>query len=132
MNRTLAGFLLIGVFLLIDLYVYQAIRFLFRSSSEATQRTVGWAFWGFSALSVGTYLVLQLVPADAMGRITRTMLTIAVMIAYFSKFITVILLFIGDVARFFAWIWTQLVGGTFGPSKTPHTETPGAGVSTLR
>ena len=33
MNRTLVGFLLIGVFLLIDLYVYQAVRFLFRSSS---------------------------------------------------------------------------------------------------
>ncbi|CCH03347.1 metallophosphoesterase [Fibrella aestuarina BUZ 2] len=118
MNRTLVGFLLIGAFLLIDLYVYQAIRFLLRASSESTQRAVGWAFWGLSALTVATYLLLQLAPVDSLGRVTRTMLMSFVAITYFSKFISVIFLFIGDIVRFVCWIWTQVVGGTLSPSKS--------------
>jgi uncharacterized protein len=119
MNRTLAGFLLIGVFLLIDLYVYQALRFLFRESSATAQRTLTWSFWGFSALSLTTYLLMLTLPPDAVGRITRTMLTFAVAIAYFSKFITIIILFMGDVVRFFAWVWAQITGGMIGKPDTP-------------
>ena len=128
MSRSLLGYLMIVVFLLIDLYIFQALKFLFRSSTEATQRTMAWGFWGFSAFSIGTYVLILTLPADSMGRVTRTMLTFAVAITYFSKFISIILLFVGDVVRFFSWIWTQVVGGTIGQTQTPHTELPGANV----
>ena len=123
MNRTILGFLLIGIFLLIDLYVFQAVRFLARNTAETTQRAVFWGFWGFSALSVGAWLVLQLTPPDALGRTTRTLLTFTVLITYFSKFITVLLLFVTDILRFLRWVWSLVVPET--PRSTGNV--PGSG-----
>lgn len=115
---------MIGVFLLIDLYVFQALKFLVRSSSEATQRTVTWCYWGFSALSIGTYLALQLLPPDSIGRVTRTMLWAAILIAYFSKFITIIFLFIGDIVRAIRWVFAQFDKTTPpAPANTPEPTT---------
>ena len=111
MFRNFSSLLLIAIFLLIDVYVYQAFKVLVRNSSDATQRTVAWCYWGFTVISLGTYIALQLIPADSIGRITRTMLTIGVFIAYFSKFITVIFLFIDDIVRLFRWI-VSLFGRT--------------------
>ncbi|MEZ0486096.1 metallophosphoesterase [Fibrella aquatica] len=121
MLRNLSGFVLVAIFLLIDVYVYQAFRFFTRNSSEVTQRTVAWCYWGFTALSLGTYIALQLLPADSIGRVTRTMLTIAVFIAYFSKFITVIFLFITDIVRFFQWLWSLVAGPSASPASNPAT-----------
>ena len=123
MSRSVLGYVVIILFLLLDLYVFQAIRFLARNASESTQRGIVWGYWLFSALSLGTWLVLQLVPADSMGRITRTMLTIAVMIAYFSKFITAIFLLIDDFVRLFRWIWAQFDRTTPPAANTPASAT---------
>ncbi|XWW47641.1 metallophosphoesterase [Fibrella sp. USSR17] len=123
MLRNLSSFLLVAIFLLIDVYVYQAFRFLARNSTEATQRAVAWGYWGFTVISLGTYIALQLIPADSIGRVTRTMLTIGVFIAYFSKFITVIFLFIDDIIRFFQWIWSAIAGKSPAPvNSVPGTE----------
>ena len=120
MLRNAPSLFVIVIFLLIDLYVYQAFKFFVRNSAEATQRTVAWCYWGFTVLSLGTYIALQLIPANSIGRVTRTMLTIGVFITYFSKFITVIFLFIDDILRFFRWIASQFshtpnVPGTAAP-----------------
>ncbi|RYF67082.1 MAG: metallophosphoesterase, partial [Cytophagaceae bacterium] len=125
MLRNLSSVFVVAIFLLIDVYVYQAFKFFTRNSAESTQRTVAWCYWGFTALSLGTYIALQLIPADSIGRVTRTMLTIAVFIAYFSKFITVIFLFIDDIIRFFQWIWSQIAGTSSAPvSNVPGTTAP--------
>ncbi len=122
MLRNLSSFLVVAIFLLIDVYVYQAFRFFSRNSSEVTQRTVAWCYWGFTAISLGTYIALQLIPADSIGRVTRTMLTIGVFIAYFSKFITVIFLFIDDIVRFFRWIWSLVAGTSSEPVSSVTSE----------
>lgn len=124
MLRNLSGFLVVAIFLLIDLYVYQAFRFFVRNSAEATQRTVAWCYWGFTAISLGTYIALQLIPADSIGRVTRTMLTIGVFITYFSKFITVIFLFIDDILRFFRWVASQFGHTSNVPADVPGTVAP--------
>lgn len=124
MLRNLSSFLVVAIFLLIDVYVYQAFKFFTRNSAESTQRIVAWCYWGFTALSLGTYIALQLIPADSIGRVTRTMLTIAVFIVYFSKFITVIFLFIDDIVRFFQWIWSKVTGTSSAPAG-PATNVPG-------
>ncbi|MEZ0542246.1 metallophosphoesterase [Fibrella arboris] len=133
MLRNLSSVLVVALFLLIDVYVYQAFKFFTRHSPEATQRTVAWCYWGFTLLSLGTYIALQLIPADSIGRVTRTMLTIAVFIAYFSKFITVIFLFIDDIVRFFQWIWSLVAGkSSASVNNVPGTEVPPADTTITR
>ncbi len=104
MNRTAFVFILPIFMLLIDWYVWQAVRTLSRSAGESTQRTIALLYWGFTALSLLLYVVMQLLPPDAISRTTRTLLWATIAIPYFSKIFAVIVLFIDDIARFFRWI----------------------------
>lgn len=104
MNRILF-FVLIGlVFLLMDWYVYQAIRTVSRNVSGEAQRVIFLVYWGFTALSVGIFLFIQLAPPDLIGRHTRTFLYAGIMIPYFSKFFAVLFILIDDIGRFFRWV----------------------------
>ncbi|GAB3892612.1 metallophosphoesterase [Spirosoma agri] len=104
MNRTALFFILPAILLLIDTYVYQAIKTLSRSASESTQRTIAIIYWGFTGLSILLYVIMQFLPPDSISRTTRTFLWAAIAIPYFSKFFAVLVIFIGDIARFFQWV----------------------------
>ncbi len=104
MNRILF-FILIGlVFLLIDWYVYQAIRTVSRNLSEEAQRIISLIYWGFTALSVGLFLFMQLSPPDLLDRHTRTFLYAGIIIPYFSKIFAVLFILIDDIGRFGRWV----------------------------
>lgn len=112
MNRTAFFLLIATVFLLIDLYVYQAIRVVARDMTESTQRAVTFVYWGFTGLALLTFIVMQLLPPDALGRSARTLIWASVLIPYFSKFFAVIVLIIGDLGRAVAWVVSQFSGVT--------------------
>ncbi len=106
MARTF-GFALMAVFfVLIDLYVFQAVKLAMRTASPATQRFITYGFWGFSVLSViSVILVFTYTPMAApMKASFRTFLVAGIFIIYISKIFTVLLMFIGDIIRFFKWI----------------------------
>lgn len=104
MNRIAFFFLIATVFFLIDLYVYQAVRLLTRDLTDSTQRVIALLYWGFTGLALLTYVTLQLIPPDSIGRVTRTMIWAAILIPYFSKFFAVIILLIDDAGRFLKWV----------------------------
>ncbi|OIN57977.1 metallophosphoesterase [Arsenicibacter rosenii] len=104
MNRIVFFLLIAAVFFLMDLYVFQAVRNLSRSLSETTQRVITTAYWSLTGISLVTYIIMQLLPPDALGRSTRSLIWAAVLIPYFSKLFAVIFLFIDDLGRFFRWV----------------------------
>lgn len=104
MNRSLVVLILPAIMLLIDWYVWQAIKTLSRSASEGTQRTIAIIYWGFTIIAISLYVIVQLMPADSLSRQTRTLLWAGIAVPYFSKFIVIIFLFVDDIIRFFRWI----------------------------
>lgn len=104
MNRILFFILISLAFILMDWYVYQAIRTVSRSLSEDTQRIISLVYWGFTALSVALFLFMQLSPPDLFDRHTRTFLYAGVIIPYLSKIFAVLFILIDDITRFFRWI----------------------------
>lgn len=104
MNRAALVFIAPAIFLLIDTYVYQAIRYLSRSASDSTQRTIALVYWGFTILSLIAYVAMQLLPADSLSRQVRTFIWAGIAIPYFSKVFAVIFILIDDIGRFFRWI----------------------------
>jgi predicted MPP superfamily phosphohydrolase len=104
MNRAALVFIAPAIFLLIDTYVYQAIRYLSRSASDSTQRTIAFVYWGFTILSLIAYVTMQLLPADSLSRQVRTFIWAGIAIPYFSKVFAVIFILIDDIGRFFRWI----------------------------
>lgn len=104
MNRTGLFFILPAILLLIDWYVFQAVKTLSRSATEGTQRTIALIYWGFTGLSLLLYVLMQFLPPDSISRNTRTFLWAAIAIPYFSKIFAVIIILIDDIGRFFRWI----------------------------
>ena len=104
MNRTTFIFILPVILLLIDWYVFQAIKTVSRSTSESAQRIIALIYWGFTALTLLMYLAMQLLPADSISRTMRTFVWAAIAIPYFSKIFAVLIIFIDDIGRFFRWI----------------------------
>ncbi|MBC8152794.1 MAG: metallophosphoesterase [Bacteroidetes bacterium] len=104
MNRIAFFFVIATLFFLIDLYVYQAVRVVTRDMSGGAQRAVTLIYWGFTGLALLIYIVMQLLLPDAIGRSARTMIWASVLILYFGKFFTVIVLLVGDLGRLVAWV----------------------------
>ena len=104
MNRTALFFILPGILLLIDWYVFQAVKTLSRSATESTQRIITIIYWGFTAVSLLVYIVMQFLPPDSISRQVRTFLWAAIAIPYFSKVFAILIIFIDDLGRFFRWI----------------------------
>ncbi len=104
MNRTALFLILPVILLLIDWYVFQAVKTVSQSASESTQRIITFIYWGFTGLSLLLYVVMQLLPPDSVSRTTRTLLWAVIAIPYFSKVFAVIFLLVDDLLRFFRWL----------------------------
>ncbi len=104
MNRTALFIILPAILLLIDWYVFQAVKTVSRSATESTQRMIALIYWGFTGLSLLLYVVMQLLPPDSISRTTRTLLWAIIAIPYFSKLIAVLFILIDDIGRFFRWL----------------------------
>ena len=104
MNRTAFFFVLPAFMLLIDWYVWQAVKTVSRSATESTQRVIAIVYWGFTVASLLLYVAMQFLPPDTLGKNTRTFLWAGIAIPYFSKIFAVLIIFIDDLGRLFRWI----------------------------
>ena len=104
MNRSAIVFILPVILLLIDWYVFQAVKTLSRSATEGTQRAITLIYWGFTALSLILFVVMQLLPPDSLSRQVRTFIWAGIAIPYFSKIFAVLIILIDDIGRLFRWI----------------------------
>ncbi len=103
MNRILVFLLVAGLLLLIDLYVWQAVRTLSRGLSDVAQRTIGYVYWGFTGLALLAYIALQMLPPDALGRITRTFVMTGIVMPYLAKLFAVLFIAADDAGRLVRW-----------------------------
>lgn len=109
MNRTLFFILLTVVLFGIDWYVWQALKFVIRNFSQPTQKWISWTYWGFTSLTLLTYVVMQLLPADFFNRMTRTFIIAGIAIPYLSKLLVVLFLLIDDARRLIQWVVSQFI-----------------------
>ncbi|TLV00191.1 metallophosphoesterase [Dyadobacter luticola] len=104
MSRNIVLLLLTFVLIAIDWYVWQGLRFATRNLAPVTQRWIGGAYWGFTFLTLLSYIAMQLLPPDYFKSTTRTFLFAFIAIPYLSKVLAVFILLIDDVRRFFQWL----------------------------
>jgi predicted MPP superfamily phosphohydrolase len=104
MNRTFFFILLTFILFAIDWYVWQGLRFAIRNLTPTTQRWIGGAYWTLTVLTLGAYIVMQLLPPDSVKSTTRTFIVAFIAIPYLSKLLAVLFLFLDDIRRFLQWI----------------------------
>jgi len=104
MSRLLVIVVVSALMLLIDWYVFQAVKTVTDESSEGTRRTATLVYWGFTGLVLIAYWLVQFSPPDAFGRVTRNFLYTFIVIPYLCKLLPVIVLLIDDLSRLGRWL----------------------------
>ena len=114
MNRMVGLALMAVFFVLIDFYVWQAIKLLIRSTSISTQRIIAFGFWGFTVFSILSIIgIFTYMPMSAPVKASfRTFLMAGIFIIYISKIFSVLVLIIDDLIRFGKWVINNFQGNS--------------------
>ena len=122
MSRIIFFSLLLTVLILIDFYVFQAIKTVTQHIAPSARRIIHAAFWVITIVSLLSILVSQIVGRDGLPPWFRTVFFSLVVIFYFSKIFAVLVLMIEDAVRFAQWAWQQLMGSSVAKDTTAAAE----------
>lgn len=104
MNKILLIPLIAVIFFLIDLYVFQGIKFLLLNASPALKRAVQFIYWGIFVITISGFFYYHFGNIDRMGRIFRNFIMVLIFVNYFSKVFAVLFLMVDDLVRAGKWI----------------------------
>lgn len=107
MSKLSIIFIGIVSFVLIDLYVYQAVKVIAENWSLTVRKGLAIIYWTITALSIVGLVVYQIGDPEKVGRIWRNFIMVALFVNYFSKLFAVLVLFIDDLWRGIKWIISQ-------------------------
>ena len=99
--------ILIFILVLIDLYIYQALRIAISGLNQSWIKGISTAYWIITLISIGGIFYYNFGNSYFFGRAARSMIVTGVFINYFSKIFAVLVLFVDDGRRVVQWIIAQ-------------------------
>jgi uncharacterized protein len=106
--------------LLIDWYVYQAIKTAFQQTSTQTQNIIRWTYWVINALVLSGMWIYNFANPDLLGKNIRTFLLVGMFISYLSKLFVVFFLLIDDLVRLCKWGISFFQKADVSPNTAPN------------
>lgn len=107
MNKLIIIPIVTAVFLLIDWYVWQAVKVAVQNTSNQTQQIIKYVFWGVTAITILGMWLYNFTNPDWLGKNMRTVIMVGVFMNYFSKIFVLIFLLIDDIGRLIRWIYSK-------------------------
>lgn len=106
-----AGFLwvLALVMLLLDSYVYQALKTVTQPLGEKTRSLVHLVFWLFSALTIISLLAFPYIPYLQQSKVFRNYVFAILAGLFFAKLIAGVVFLVDDLRRGGLWVTTKIV-----------------------
>ncbi|MGN6293396.1 MAG: metallophosphoesterase [Chitinophagaceae bacterium] len=100
--------ILIGFMVLLDFYVYQAVKVVSASAGSRTRLIIHYGYWVLSAGAIVTLLILPYLHFDHQSKLARS--TIFAMIAgiFFAKVLAAVFFLIDDIRRGIQWVAGKL------------------------
>ncbi len=121
MQRLAGSWIFLLILLLVDLYVFQAVKSLSQGLPTKTKWIVYGVYWGISILSVSLMLALAYTSFENWHRMLRTYLFATIIGLFFAKIIASAFFLIDDGRRVIQWLASLFV-----PSLNPKN----AGIET--
>lgn len=107
MNKNLVVLLTILLFILIDLYIYQAVKTVFNKAGSRIRKAIFWSHWSISVLGIGALLLFNFgIPAIVPGS-WRSFIIVGLFIDYISKTFGILALLIDDIIRSGKWVYRK-------------------------
>lgn len=122
MGKLIAILIFTALIILMDLYIFQALKTSVNNFSGPWKRTFHIIFWAITFLSILGLLYINI--ADPVSKDFRRFITVSVSIIYFSKVFGVLTLLIDDIFKAGQWVFYQVF-----PSLKPEPDTSGSGMS---
>jgi uncharacterized protein len=101
------------IFILLDLYVFQGVKFLTHGFQPATRRIIHYLYWSLTVISLTGYMTFHFGNPDSWSALWRTFIFSFILVNYFSKIFLIIFLLIDDLKRLIEWI-VEKVSTIFG------------------
>lgn len=103
MRSPFGAFIFIAVMLLLDAYVFQAIKTVSQSASPKTKSIIFVVFWSLSIIAVIGFLLFAFSGQNFLPKKVRTYLFATVIGLFLAKFVAVIFFLVDDVRRLIQW-----------------------------
>ena len=103
--------IVIALILAIDLYAFQAFRFVFRNDSIATQKTVLIVFWSVTALCILFVIAAGITNFEGWPKSIKTFGSALIFILIISKLLLVVFLLTDDIFRGLQWAYKKVFSG---------------------
>ncbi len=108
MRSPSGAFIFILIMLILDTYVFQAVRTVSQSASPKTRTIIYIVYWTITFLAIIGFLVFAFSDQQLLPRKVRTYLFAIVIGLFLAKITSVIFLLIDDVRRFAQWVASKL------------------------
>jgi predicted MPP superfamily phosphohydrolase len=112
MRSPFGAFIFVAVMLLLDTYVFQALKTVTQSASPKTKTIVYAIYWTISAVAIIAFLLFSFSSQQFLPRVVRTYMFATVLGLFLAKFAAVLFFFTDDIRRGIQWIATKLFNRT--------------------
>jgi len=109
--------ILIGFMLLLDFYVFQALKVISQSGSPRTRLVIFVIYWFISVAAIVVLIILPYLHFENQSRLLRNTIFACIAALFFAKIIASLFFFIDDVRRGVQWLAGKISfsGATDGP-----------------
>ena len=104
MNKLIIIPVVTAIFLVIDYYVWQAVKVSVQNFSQTIQQSARYIFWGLTTLSLVGLWLYNFTNPDLLGKNIRTWIMVGIFMNYLSKIFVVLFLLIDDIGRLIRWV----------------------------
>ena len=108
MRSPLGASIFIAFMLLLDTYVFQAIKAVSSGASPKTKTIIYSIYWGLTIIAVASFLIFLFTSPEFLGKKFRTYLFAIVIGLFLAKLVTMVFLVIDDIRRGIQWITGKL------------------------
>jgi predicted MPP superfamily phosphohydrolase len=100
--------IVVAILLIIDLYVFTAIKFLSQNSSDKTRIVIFSGYWTISLLAVSFILLFPYVQFLQANTVLRNYVFAIVVGLFFAKLIASVFFLLDDIRRLFFWLMMKI------------------------
>lgn len=116
LRTPIGAFIVIAILLLMDTYIFQAIRAVSQSASPKIKMIIYSVYWTLSAIAVICFLLFVFTEQSFMGKRFRTYLFATFIGLFMAKLVAILFFLVDDIRRGIQWI----IGRTTKPYYMPE------------
>jgi uncharacterized protein len=108
MRSSFGTFIFIAIMVLLDSYVFLAVKMVSQNAQPKTKTIIYAVYWGISILAVISFLLFAFTQQDFLGKKLRTYMLATVIGLFIAKFVAVVFFVIDDLRRLIQWVASKL------------------------